>query len=239
MNYLGFFSNLVHLFKLSLLTKLYPLFPEDPPYKPRVYLYHCCLRVYSNFHPNSWPILPTSLYTWRTESKQWMNEANTIKAVSQSCYLILSTLTKLTISHWSFLLSGFWHLAVLRPSLVAPAPVTRGHFIGLTPIVTSAANQYYRWTTSNLEVRIPNSPGDKRLAGKGSYKKKYKILGFLILGFFVCLFCLFRAALAAYGGSQTRGWILAVAATLHRSHSNARPELCLWPAPQLMATSDP
>ena len=40
------------------------------------------------------------------------------------------------------------------------------------------------------------------------------------------------------GGSQARGWIAAVAAGLHHSHSNARSELCLWPTPQLWATPD-
>ena len=34
-------------------------------------------------------------------------------------------------------------------------------------------------------------------------------------------FCLFRAAPAAYGGSQARGLVGAVAAGLHHSHSNA------------------
>ena len=35
------------------------------------------------------------------------------------------------------------------------------------------------------------------------------------------VFCLFRAALTAYGGSQVRGRIWAVAAGLHHSHSHA------------------
>jgi len=46
------------------------------------------------------------------------------------------------------------------------------------------------------------------------------------------------AALAAYGGSQARGLIGAVAASLHQSHSNAGPEPRLQPTPQLMATPD-
>ena len=50
---------------------------------------------------------------------------------------------------------------------------------------------------------------------------------------------LFRAAPAAYRGSQARGLIRATAAGLRRSHSNARSELCLQPTPQLMATPDP
>ena len=59
---------------------------------------------------------------------------------------------------------------------------------------------------------------------------------------FVCLFCLFafsRAALVAYGGSQARGLIRAVAAGLRHSHSNARSEPRLRPTLQLMATPDP
>ena len=38
--------------------------------------------------------------------------------------------------------------------------------------------------------------------------------------FIIYLFSLFRAALLAYGGSQAKGWIRAVAAGLHHSHGN-------------------
>ena len=48
-------------------------------------------------------------------------------------------------------------------------------------------------------------------------------------------FWLFRATPAAYGGSQSRGRIRAVAAGLHHSHSNAGSEPCLQLIPQLMA----
>ena len=54
----------------------------------------------------------------------------------------------------------------------------------------------------------------------------------------VCV-CVFRAAPVAYGGSQTRGQIRAVAAGLHHSHSNVGPEPCLQPTPHLMVTLDP
>ena len=43
----------------------------------------------------------------------------------------------------------------------------------------------------------------------------------------------------AYGGSQDRDLIRAVAAGLHQSHSNTKSKPCLWPTPQLMATPDP
>ena len=69
----------------------------------------------------------------------------------------------------------------------------------------------------------------------------------IIIFFFV--FCLFVvvvvvvaiswAAPAAYGGSQARGPIGAVATGLRHSHSNTKSELCLQPTPQLTATPDP
>ena len=43
----------------------------------------------------------------------------------------------------------------------------------------------------------------------------------------------------AYGGSQARGLIGAVAGGLRHSHSNARFEPRLQPIPQLMAMLDP
>ena len=58
--------------------------------------------------------------------------------------------------------------------------------------------------------------------------------GFKFLSFF---FVFSRAVPVAYGGSQARGLIGAVAAGL--CHSHVRSELRLWPTPQLMATSNP
>ena len=62
-------------------------------------------------------------------------------------------------------------------------------------------------------------------------------LGLQLIFFF--FFCLFRAASVAYGGSQARDLIGAVAAGLCHSHTNARCEPCLQPTPQLMASPDP
>ena len=53
----------------------------------------------------------------------------------------------------------------------------------------------------------------------------------------IIIISLFRATPAAYGGSQARVLIRAVAAGLH--HSNARSEPHLWPTPQFMAMPDP
>ena len=50
---------------------------------------------------------------------------------------------------------------------------------------------------------------------------------------------LFRAAPAAYGGSQASGPIGAVAGDLYHSLSNTRSEPHLRPTPQLTETPDP
>ena len=58
---------------------------------------------------------------------------------------------------------------------------------------------------------------------------------------FVC-FCLFafsRAAPVAYGGSQDRRLMGAVAAGLRQSHSNEQSEPLLQSTPQVTATPDP
>ena len=55
---------------------------------------------------------------------------------------------------------------------------------------------------------------------------------FLSLSFLFFVFCLFRAALVACGGSQAKGQIGAVAASLCHSHSNAGSEPQLQPTPQ-------
>ena len=60
----------------------------------------------------------------------------------------------------------------------------------------------------------------------------------VFVGFF-CLFLIFRATTEAYGGSQAKDHIGAIAAGLHHSHSNSGSKLLLQPIPQLMTTPDP
>ena len=60
----------------------------------------------------------------------------------------------------------------------------------------------------------------------------------IIVIFFFCLFAISWAAPVAYGGSQARGLIGAVATSLRQSHSNAGSEPHLQPTPQLMAMPD-
>ena len=56
--------------------------------------------------------------------------------------------------------------------------------------------------------------------------------------FFFCLFAISWATPVAYGGSQARVPIGAVATGLRQSHSNAGSKPRLQPTPQLTATPD-
>ena len=62
---------------------------------------------------------------------------------------------------------------------------------------------------------------------------------FFFFFFAFWLFAISRATPMAYGGSQARGLIRAVAAGLRQSHSNEGSEPHLRPTPQLIATPDP
>ena len=67
----------------------------------------------------------------------------------------------------------------------------------------------------------------------------HRIILVAFIYLFIYLFLLFRVIPAAYGGSQARGQIGAIAVGLHHSHSNAGSEPHLRPIPQLKATLDP
>ena len=73
---------------------------------------------------------------------------------------------------------------------------------------------------------------------KNSVAEELVVAKYTLL-FFFSVFCLFRDTPTAYGGSQARGPIGAVAAGLHHSHSKAGSETHLRPTPQLTATPDP
>ena len=61
----------------------------------------------------------------------------------------------------------------------------------------------------------------------------------MYFAFFFFFLFFSRAAPLAYGDSQARGLIEAVATGLCQSHSNAGSEPHLQPTPQFMATPDP
>ena len=64
-------------------------------------------------------------------------------------------------------------------------------------------------------------------------------LSFVFFVVVVVVVAISWAAPAAYGGSQARGRIGAIATGLRQSHSNAGSEPRLQPTPQLTATPDP
>ena len=76
----------------------------------------------------------------------------------------------------------------------------------------------------------------KSMEGKGGEGIQGGFTGFCFVLF---CFCLFRATPMAYGGSQARGQIRVVAASLHHSHSNAGSQLSLRSTPQFTAKLDP
>ena len=67
----------------------------------------------------------------------------------------------------------------------------------------------------------------------------YNFSSSLLNQLFFFFFLLSWAAPMAYGGSQNRGRIGAVATSLRQSHSNAGSEPHLQPTPQLAVTLDP
>ena len=66
-----------------------------------------------------------------------------------------------------------------------------------------------------------------------------KLLFFFLFYFIFCLFAFSRVSPSAYGGSQARSRIGAVAAGLRQSHSNTGSKPRLQPTPQFTATPDP
>ena len=80
------------------------------------------------------------------------------------------------------------------------------------------------------------------LPGWGSGFRLHPFILVFVFLFVIIIFCLFafsRAAPAAYGGSQARGRIGAVATGLYQSHSNSGSTPLLQPTPQLTAMLDP
>ena len=66
----------------------------------------------------------------------------------------------------------------------------------------------------------------------GCIAKELQLTFYLfILFIYFCLFAFSRAAPAAYGGSQARGLIGAIATGLRQSHSNTGSKLHLRPTP--------
>jgi len=80
---------------------------------------------------------------------------------------------------------------------------------------------------SSVVTQQLRSLGQKKQQQQRFFKRMKKTcIYFFFLGLLVGLF-VFRVAPAGYGGSQARGLIRAVAASLCHSHSNARSKVYL------------
>ena len=89
------------------------------------------------------------------------------------------------------------------------------------------------WVSSG-SLDLPVSPVFRVVVYSGHFS--YRLMD-LRRGFFF-FFGPFRPVSVAYGGSQARGPIGAVAASLHHSYSNAGSKPRLWPTPQFTAMLD-
>ena len=94
---------------------------------------------------------------------------------------------------------------------------------------------FFKWIVGIQSLWVCLST--KLAMGGGGSKGGGVIFLFFLIFFVFLLFS--RATPTAYGGSQARSRIGAVATGLHQSHSNAGSELCLRPTPQLTAPPNP
>ena len=127
----------------------------------------------------------------------------------------------------------FWHLrqyvnSSQRIILGFPVETVTSLAILEGPFLLSLTENSENNTCIRTFLRHPiySDYGDMSLPLEGIF--------FFFFGFLLFLW----AALMAYGGSQARGPIGAVATGLRQSHSNAGSQPCLQPTPQLMATPD-
>ena len=98
-------------------------------------------------------------------------------------------------------------------------------------ILTEKRNEGTFWNDGNLDL-------SDDYVGVYVYKNSLSSL-FRFVFFCFFFFFLFMAAPIAYGSSQARGQIGAIAAGLHHSHSTTRSEPHLRPIPRLMAMPYP
>ena len=100
----------------------------------------------------------------------------------------------------------------------------------LLPSLEMGSTAHHKQISLHPLSRAPTTPERHALV---IHKNLLYLWLFII---FIFYFFVFLGPHAAYGGSQARGQIGAVATGLHHSHSNTRSEPCLQ---QIMATLDP
>ena len=144
----------------------------------------------------------------------------------------LSSTSSLSPAHTSLLPSDPGPASLCVPPTPSPS-VSQDVLALIGPLIQPADSHLTLGFLLSLPKRWPH-PCSHLLQASPIYPLLPLFFFFLFL-FFVC----FRAAPAAYGGSQARGQVGTVAASLHQSHSNARSKSHLQPTPHLTAMLDP
>ena len=75
--------------------------------------------------------------------------------------------------------------------------------------------------------------------GEEIFRRQVDLTSWEVFFFFLIFFAIYWATPTAYGGSQAKGRIRAIAAGLRQSHSNMGSEQRLRPTPQLKSVPDP
>ena len=107
------------------------------------------------------------------------------------------------------------------------------------PLVNGHGSYWFHSDYKPSVIFIPTIQGHLFKCAAYFFSSHHFLSSFVFLFFRAAHFCLFRAAPTAYGCSQARGWIGAVAVSPPHSHSNMGSEPPLRPTPQLMAMPDP
>ena len=119
-----------------------------------------------------------------------------------------------------------WLWLWLWPAGAALIPLLAWEFPYATGVVIKRKKSTIPWLLGNLQSRVA-------VVNNTGVEHPYHLTSF-----FLFFFVFSRATPAAYGGSQAMGWIRAVAAGQHQSHSNIGSELHLQSTPQLTALPD-
>ena len=126
---------------------------------------------------------------------------------------------------------------------IAPSQIPLGHWKHESRLFMRLFKNLFSWKfLKKLYPKFASKAKESWYAGAFLIGPSKDYLIFFLPAFFpsfLSFFCHFRATLVAYGSSQARGWIWAIAAGLCLSYGHARPEPVFDLHHSFTATSDP
>ena len=137
----------------------------------------------------------------------------------------------------SFLFKAEWYSATCINHMLSPTHLWMGAWVASTFQLLWILRHCPRVCKYQVESLLSVPWGALLVFGTSLNQMIHDVFYFYF--FWGGLFAFSRATIAAYGGSQARGPIRAVAAGLHQSHSNSGSKPCLRPTPQFTAMPDP